>query len=133
MVESKGETKIDAKGVEDGEAESEYVHDLLLLKPQIELTMSDLRITKEPKGRLIDIRDSLIEALEKDRMEKDEEFRALICDKAVDLTQNLAKRKSTDEEVSTHMPSFSTLVFTYSTWSCAQRSSVSSCRFSLAN
>lgn len=85
--------------------------------------MADLRISKEPKERLIDIRDSLIEALEKDRMGKDQEFNALISDKAVDLTQNLAKRKSTDAEVSTHLPPYSSLVLPVcSIWRCAQRS-----------
>jgi hypothetical protein len=33
MVENKEDPKVDAKGVEDGEAKSEYVHELILLKP----------------------------------------------------------------------------------------------------
>lgn len=53
---------------------SEYKFDLAKLKTDTNWANTQIRLNKEPKEELTDLRDACYEALETDRMNKDKEF-----------------------------------------------------------
>ena len=77
-----------------------YKHETTIIKVATGLAHKDLKISRQPKEHLIDIRDCLIEALETDRMEKDKDFNKLVCEDGASLLQLISKTKSNDQEVS---------------------------------
>ena len=82
------------------EKKEEYKNEMIVLKTANELSLSQLRINKEPKEHLQKIIDGLLEALETDRMSKDEEFYNFVCKKVTDLLPKMSKEISTDDSVS---------------------------------
>ena len=77
-----------------------YKHETTIIKVAMGLAHKDLKISRQPKEHLIDIRDCLIEAIETDRMEKDKDFNKLVCEDGASLLQLISKTKSNDQEVS---------------------------------
>ena len=78
----------------------EYKYRLASVKTNTSFALTQLKMNKEPKEELTELRDAIIEALETGRLDNDEEFRAFISTEACNVLCKMAGERSYDQEVS---------------------------------